>query len=118
MAAGTTSSRKLRIPITRDKVSHKWVLFTILVALNVMDLILTETGLSLGVLEENNPLMTEIVTRWWLAAIVKLGALGVVGGLFYLIRERSKIVEGALWICIAWYTWVVAWNYSLIVTAI
>lgn len=104
--------------LSTNDVSHKWVLFTILTALNMMDLILTETGLAMGVLVENNPLMKVIVEHWWLAFIVKLGALGLVGFLFYLIRERSRIVEGALLVCIAWYTWVVAWNYSLIVTAL
>ncbi len=101
-----------------DDVSNKWVLFTILTALNMMDLILTETGLAMGVLVENNPLMKAIVEHWWLAFVVKIGALGLVGFLFYLIRERSRVVEGALLVCIAWYTWVVAWNYSLIVTAL
>ncbi len=104
--------------LTRDEVSNKWVLFTILTALNMMDLVLTETGLAMGVLVEHNPLMKTIVEHWWLAFIVKIGALGLVGFLFYLIRERSRIVEGALLVCIAWYTWVVAWNYSLIVTAL
>ncbi len=104
--------------ITTEDVSNKWVLFTILTALNMMDLVLTETGLAMGVLVENNPLMKTIVEYWWLAFAVKIGALGIVGFLFYLIRERSRVVEGALLICIAWYTWVVAWNYSLIVTAL
>ncbi len=102
----------------RREVSNKWVLFTILTALNVMDLVLTLTGLEMGVLVENNPLMKTIVSHWWLAAAVKFGALAFVGTLFRLIRERSRIVEGALLVCIAWYTWVVAWNYSLIVTAL
>lgn len=100
------------------QVSRKWILFTVLAALNAMDLVLTEAGLSLGVLAESNPFMRSIVEHWWLAAMVKFGALATVGGLFYLVRERSVLVERALLLCIAWYAWVVAWNYSLIITAL
>ncbi|MEE9415159.1 MAG: DUF5658 family protein [Acidimicrobiales bacterium] len=117
-AHSAPSTRESKADWRDTNVSRKWILFTILASLNVMDLVLTETGLSLGVLAENNPFMKSIVEHWWLAALVKFGALATVGGLFYLVRERSLLVERALLVCIAWYSWVVAWNYSLIITAL
>ncbi|NNE74506.1 MAG: hypothetical protein HKN26_12640 [Acidimicrobiales bacterium] len=99
------------------RVSTRWILFNVLVVLNLLDLIFTHVGLQRGVLVEDNPLMREVVKSLWLAASVKVLALATVAGLMWLIRSRRRLVEGTLAVCIAWYTFVVVWNYSLLLSA-
>ncbi len=97
------------------QVSTAWILFTVLVTLNALDVILTHVGIERGVLVENNPLMREVVKHLWGAVAIKILALGVVGGLLYAIRSRRNVVHATLGICVVWYGFVVFWNYSLLV---
>lgn len=99
------------------EVSTAMVLFTILVGLNLGDMILTHVGLQRGVLEEANPLMRSVVASLWTAAAVKIAALGLVGWFMYLIRARMRVVHGTLLVAIAWYTLVVAWNTAIVLDA-
>ncbi len=105
-----------RIAVTTREVSRRWVLFTVLCSLNLLDLIFTHVGIQRGVLVEKNPLMQRVVENLWTAATVKIVALAIVGGLLYAIRRRTRLVELTLAICIGWYLVVVCWNYSLIVS--
>ncbi len=96
------------------QVSTAWILFTVLVTLNALDVILTHVGIQRGVLVEDNPLMREVVNHLWSAVAVKVLALGIVGGLLYAIRSRRTVVHATLGICVAWYGFVVFWNYALL----
>ncbi|MGI9603995.1 MAG: DUF5658 family protein [Acidimicrobiales bacterium] len=95
-------------------VSTAMVLFTILVGLNLGDMIITHVGLQRGVLREANPLMRDVVANLWTAAAVKLVALAAVAWFMYLIRARIKVVHGTLALAIAWYVLVVAWNSAIV----
>ncbi|MDH3704916.1 MAG: DUF5658 family protein [Acidimicrobiia bacterium] len=96
------------------QVSTAMVLFTILVGLNLGDMILTHVGLQRGVLEEANPLMRDVVANLWTAAAVKVAALALVGWFMYLIRARIRVVQGTLVVAIVWYTLVVTWNAAIV----
>jgi len=96
------------------RVSTAMVLFTILVGLNLGDMIITHVGLQRGVLEEANPLMRAVVDNLWTAAAVKVLALATVAWFMYLIRARMQVVYVTLSIAIAWYTLVVAWNSAIV----
>lgn len=99
---------------TRRRVSTAMVLFTILVGLNLGDMIVTHIGLQRGVLREANPLMADVVANLWSAAAVKILALAAVGWFMFLIRTRPRVVHATLGVSIAWYVLVVVWNTGIV----
>lgn len=100
------------------RVSTAMVLFTVLVGLNMGDMIITHIGLQRGVLREANPLMRDVVANLWTAAAVKIVALAAVAWFMYLIRARIRVVHGTLLVAIVWYVAVVAWNSAVVLGAI
>ena len=96
------------------RVSTAMVLFTVLVGLNLGDMIITHVGLQRGVLQEANPLMREVVASLWTAAAVKVLALAAVAWFMFMIRARLRVVHATLSVAIAWYLVVVAWNTAIV----
>ncbi|MDH4169190.1 MAG: DUF5658 family protein [Acidimicrobiia bacterium] len=96
------------------RVSTAMVLFTVLVGLNLGDMIITHVGLQRGVLREANPLMQDVVASLWTAAAVKVVALGAVAWFMFMIRARIRVVHATLGVAIAWYVVVVTWNTGIV----
>ncbi len=101
-------------PIREGFVSPRWVLFTLLVALNVMDAYVTMLGIGLGVLSEANPLMRNFVGDFWSVAMVKMVSLGLLGVSLRAARPYWTLMEWVLAIGIGWYTAVVGWNAAIV----
>lgn len=98
-----------------DFVSPRFVLFTVLVALNLLDVTVTMLGIDRQVLAESNPLMRLVIDEFHTAAGVKLAALGFVAVALRSIRPRWTLMELVLSIGVGWYLAVVIWNISLVV---
>ena len=116
MGTGTVQEMTVETPATTPgaRVSTAMVLFTVLVGLNLGDMIITHVGLQRGVLEEANPLMREVVASLWTAAAVKVVALATVAWFMFMIRARLRVVHATLSVAIAWYLVVVAWNTAIV----
>jgi hypothetical protein len=95
-------------------VSRRFVLFTFLVAMNLLDVYVTRLGIERGVLAEANPLMRAAVGNFWVATAVKLATLGFVAMLLRTIRPRWRLMETVLASAIGWYFAVVAWNLVIV----
>ncbi len=101
-------------PIRDGFVSPRWVLFTLLVTLNVLDAYLTMLGIRLGVLAEANPLMRNFVGDFWSVALVKMATLGVLAVSLRAARPYWTMMEWVLAAGIGWYIAVVCWNASIV----
>ena len=101
-------------PIRNCFVSPRWVLFTLLVTLNLVDAYLTMLGIRMGVLAEANPLLKGSVGGFWEITQVKLLMLGVAALALRACRPRWTMMEVVLMAGVGWYAAVVAWNASIL----
>ncbi len=97
--------------------SRRFVLFTMLVALNLFDVYVTRLGIVHGVLAEANPLMQRAVEDFWFATGVKLAVLALVALMLVAIRPRWRTMETVLATGIGWYVAVVGWNVGIVLGA-
>ncbi len=95
-------------------VSPRWVLFTCLLVLNVLDVYLTMRGIELGVMRETNPIMRRVIGDFWLATAVKVGSMGAIAIGLRSLRPLWTFMECVLAVAIGWFLAVVLWNLSII----
>ena len=94
------------------RMDSRWVLYWMLVVLNVLDVVTTGLVLDRGG-RETNPIIEPIVHDLVLVSGLKLAVLYVVG--FLLVRSRrSPMIDAALVITTGWYLAVVLWNSTIL----
>lgn len=111
-AEPATSSVRTRSPLDR-LLARKWVLFGVLIALNVADIVLTQVGLDRGAVERN-PLMVGAVQSWGGAVAAKAVCLGAAAVVLVSGPRRSRVLDLGLLACVCWYVGVVCWNLNVI----
>jgi len=107
---------RVRVPVVlgRDALlaQQRWVLFGLLVLLNLADVVTTGYVLALGGVE-TNPLVKPIVDNLWAVSALKAAVLALVGAL--LVRcAGSRLAEVALVVATGWYLAVVSWNITVL----
>lgn len=95
-------------------VSRRFVLFTVLVVVNLLDVYITMLGIERGVLAEANPFMRVAMENFWVATSVKLTTLGFVAAALCTIRPRWRLMETVLASAIGWYLAVISWNLFIV----
>jgi hypothetical protein len=109
MDTQTTRGRGPRPDLARLVLhDNRWSLYSVLIALNVFDLVTTAAVIDHGG-SERNPLVQPIIDGIWMVALVKGLVLIVVAILLTRCRE-SRIADLALAGTTGWYIAVVIWN--------
>ncbi len=91
---------------------QKWVVFTGLVVLNIMDVATTMLVLSRGGVE-GNPFIRPLTGVVWQVSLLKAVVLAMIG-VFLARSHQSRIGELALAATTGWYLAVVMWNLSVL----
>jgi hypothetical protein len=92
---------------------HRWLLAASLVALNLLDVLVTKWILALGG-EERNPLMRPIIEHSATPILVKLGIALIVGVLVLSAPQRSRFTDIAVSATVVFYAAVVGWNVAVV----
>ncbi len=107
------------VPVVSDilppfRVARRSTLCAVLLALNVADVVLTQIGLAVGAVEQNQLMAAAVAGGWATALLAKAVCLGLGAVALWLAPPRSRVMDAGVAACVCWYVGVVCWNLLVI----